>query len=276
MTAACATAPSAMDAQQAAAPVIEAERAFAARHRQVSVKQAFEEFSAPDGVAVRPAGTVNVKQDLAGWPDTNNAGFIEWWPAFAGIARSGDLGFTTGPASYGGGKSYGNYFTVWKKQPDGSWKWLIDQGAGQSNVAPPHTPGDPVAVVPVSTLPPIDENSALRQLLAAEAEIVRATAGDYSRLVDWLAPEVRLLGFTPHPSIGIDAAKAALAARPKQVTFKPGGGGVSKAGDLGWTYGQASWSEGGADRNGGYMRVWQRRGAGWRILADNLNAFGRG
>ena len=52
---------------------------------------------------------------------------LVWWPLWAGISRSGDLGFTTGPYT-SDGKPGGYYFTVWATQPDGSWKWLYDGG----------------------------------------------------------------------------------------------------------------------------------------------------
>ena len=62
---------------------------------------------------------------------------LVWWPLWAGIARSGDLGFTTGPYT-ADGRPGGYYFTVWAKQPDGSWKWLFDGGppSDQTGAAP--------------------------------------------------------------------------------------------------------------------------------------------
>lgn len=274
LTAACATAPRPVDSAAAAAPVIEAERAFAARHQSVSVKQAFLEYSADHGVAIRPRGVVNVKQDLAGWPDNNNAGEIVWWPMFAGIASSGDLGFTTGPAIYGG-KMYGGYFTIWEKQPDGSWKWLIDQGTGQTTVPPPSKQGDPVVVVPVSQVAPMDSATAKAELLALDASLGAAMAQDTNALAARLAPDAYLLGMSQHAMHG-PAITAGLAQRPAQAAFKTEGGGVSAAGDFGWTYGTATWAENGTQKRGAYMRAWQRRSSGWVIVADNLNPFGRG
>src|SRR5687768_5693933 len=99
---ACAADDVPVDSRAAAEPVIAAERAFAARHQQVSVKRSFAEYAAPDGVMVTPGGVRNARAFVATWPDADDTGFIVWWPSFAGIARSGDVGFTTGPASYGG------------------------------------------------------------------------------------------------------------------------------------------------------------------------------
>ena len=55
---------------------------------------------------------------------------ISWKPVKGEVAQSGDLGFTWGnwklvapDTTY-----YGNYFTAWKKQKDGSWKVALDGG----------------------------------------------------------------------------------------------------------------------------------------------------
>ena len=60
---------------------------------------------------------------------------LTWRPVFASVAASGDLGFTIGESiRTGRGPSgaavqrFGKYITVWKKQPDGSWKFVVDGG----------------------------------------------------------------------------------------------------------------------------------------------------
>lgn len=60
---------------------------------------------------------------------------IDWKPVKADMAASGDLGYTIGNAEFRfrdpSGKMAsrpGKYLTVWKKQPDGSWKVAADLG----------------------------------------------------------------------------------------------------------------------------------------------------
>ncbi|HEY6917465.1 MAG TPA: hypothetical protein VI381_07480 [Allosphingosinicella sp.] len=252
-------------------PVIAAERAFAARHEQVPVKQAFLEYSAPDGVAVTAEGVKNVKEYLATWPDQSNPGFIKWWPTMAGVAQSGDLGFTTGPASYDGGKAYSEYFTVWKKQADGSWKWLMDQGTRPRKAA--SEPTSDVFTVPVSTVKPMKTEKAWAALEAADKALGQAPAADAATAAHY-APEVRLLGYKALPANGLDAARPVLAGRAADLKTEIKGGGVSAAGDLGFTYGVASWTnEKGEAKKGPYLRVWQRRAQGWLVLVENVNPF---
>ena len=263
--------PAPVDSRAAAEPVIAAERAFAQRHQSVSVKQSFLEYAAPDGVMVTPNGVRSAREFIATWPDTDDKGFIVWWPTFAGIARSGDVGFTTGPASYGGGKSFTNYFTIWKKQPDGTWKWAIDMGT-RKGVKPEGAPGEPVAVVPISDVSPRPAAAAWAELRALDTKLGAESGTDAKALAPHFAPEARAIGWEEAPLIGSVAIAASLAKRPP-IAMRPEGGGVSEAGDLGWTYGFASWTEGGEAKRGPYLRAWQRRPGGWVILVDNIHAF---
>jgi len=58
---------------------------------------------------------------------------LEWHTDQSGVARSGELGYTSGTYTWtfkdASGKpaaDKGKYLTIWKKQPDGSWKVLLD------------------------------------------------------------------------------------------------------------------------------------------------------
>ncbi len=60
---------------------------------------------------------------------------LRWKPLRAEVAQSGELGFTYGTAEYRSVDStgtptsvYTKYVTVWKKQADGSWKFILDIG----------------------------------------------------------------------------------------------------------------------------------------------------
>ena len=62
---------------------------------------------------------------------------MSWHPVTADVAASGDLGYTFGSwkmvMKLKEGKDttmFGDYLTVWKKQEDGSWKYVVDGGNG--------------------------------------------------------------------------------------------------------------------------------------------------
>jgi ketosteroid isomerase-like protein len=46
----------------------------------------------------------------------------------AQIAPSGDLGCTVGEAQIATLKRYSKYLTIWRRQADGSWKFVADGG----------------------------------------------------------------------------------------------------------------------------------------------------
>lgn len=69
---------------------------------------------------------------------------LSWTPVGAHLAASGDLGYTYGswelrrvPDKDTAPAAHGQYLTVWKRQPDGTWKVIADIGS----TAPAQTPG---------------------------------------------------------------------------------------------------------------------------------------
>lgn len=130
LSAGAATAASSRQAPSPVAEVVAAERAFAARAQQVDARDAFAEHFAPDAQWFAPPGPV-FPALIEGPPWGVD---IRWRPVDAGIARSGDLGWTTGPAEYRKAKGdatpfrWGYYTSVWLRQPDGRWKVAIDGG----------------------------------------------------------------------------------------------------------------------------------------------------
>jgi ketosteroid isomerase-like protein len=66
-----------------------------------------------------------------------NGTSLTWHPVYASVAGSLDLGFTLGDysvtsrgASGAAVQRFGKYLTVWKRQRDGTWKFVIDGGNG--------------------------------------------------------------------------------------------------------------------------------------------------
>jgi ketosteroid isomerase-like protein len=249
--------------------VVEAERAFARAAQTDGVNAAFLHYSATDGIVFQP-GPVPVKQALAARPIPPVP--LKWWPVYAGIAASGDLGFTTGPFVVGDGerKGHGWYFTIWRRQPDGSWRWLLDHGPPTREAAP-YGPDTPVNVLPAGR--PSARSSALGSLRAAEAHLAAALAEDArAAFPRFLAIDGRLMRVGPQPAMGPAAWAAVLAAGPERIETAPLGGEASAAGDLAYTYGTARWHKDGTPVSGHYVRIWQRRADGWRLIVDNMIA----
>lgn len=119
------------------AELIKAENDFCAHAGRDGLPAAFAAAIAPDGVLLAAGyekrGEAVVRQEYA----TARPGVaLTWKPEIVDVATSGDLGYTTGNfelriAGENGAEPTirtGRYMTVWKRQPDGSWKFVLDGG----------------------------------------------------------------------------------------------------------------------------------------------------
>jgi len=266
LAALAAPAPAAPKAAQVS-DVVAAERAFARMARTDGVNAAFLHYSAPEGLVFQP-GPTSAKAALAAHPIP--AVPLSWWPVYAGIAASGDLGFTTGPYVAGEGerKGHGWYFTIWRHQADGSWRWLLDHGPPTREAAP-YGADSPVVALPAGRRSA--KGKALADVKTAEAALAAALAADArAALPRFLAPDGRLMRMGPQPAVGAAAWAPILAAGPETIETAPLGGEASAAGDLAYTYGTARWQRNGARVDGHYVRIWQRRAEGWKLIVDNM------
>jgi hypothetical protein len=250
--------------------VISAERDFAADGRSMGWLEAFKKHVAPDAIQFRP-GPVNAPANLAkAKPPKPDAPVLAWWPLWVGAARSGDLGFTTGAATIGD-RPLSHYFTVWKKQADGSWKWEFDGGKDAPTVSPAGPDAEPL-ILPAATASTNSADKAMAQVRAAEAVLAAgAKVNVASAYRDLLSPHARTIGWTAVAAEGPAAYYAFLAHQPAGgVAFKTLGGEASKAGDLAWTYGEAAWTADGKAAAGHYVRIWQDSREGWKLVFDEL------
>lgn len=123
--------------------LMEVDREFAAMSLKQGQAEAFLQFMADD-VVIYPQQGFPVEGRKAFEEITRSVpsseGTLEWEPYYADVATSGDLGYTLGkyklktPGKQGEDIKYGYYCTIWKKQTDGTWKFVFDGG----NESPPH------------------------------------------------------------------------------------------------------------------------------------------
>jgi len=256
-------------APSGAPPVVAAERAFAARAAVIGVAPSFLEYMTDDAIVFSPDPLL-AKAVYGGRPPPklpkDGGTLLAWWPNFAGMARSGDLGFTTGPATVNGGSPGVFYFTVWARQPDGGWKWVYDGGVEADGRQAPGPGVEPI-ILPPGDAKPMAPADAMDQVRTAEIALAAAARSDAAKaLRAVLAPDARVQGSPAGPAATPAAVDRELATRAKAIAFGPLGGSASKAGDLAWTYGDARWDKG----RGHYVRVWQRRAGKWVLVFDQI------
>lgn len=117
-------------------PLLEADRAFSLMSEQKGLRTAYMEYIDSNGVLLRPASLPIVGADAVDFiSQSNDTSFIMTWdPKAATIGAAEDLGYTYGVFSFKNKSEdsvyYGTYVTIWKKQPDGKWKFIL-QSANQ-------------------------------------------------------------------------------------------------------------------------------------------------
>lgn len=253
--------------------VASAERAFDAYTAEHGFTAGFVEFAAPDGLLFRP-DPVNARAYLQGRP-VNTDTALRWGPYRVGVAASGDLAWDTGPWTYGDNQVHGWFFTIWERQPDGSWRWALDHGSGSTPTHVPVPPPGEERIDPPAAGAPSPGSDSWAEVQAMDARINAAL----TESPELAYANVRAADFwatTPDqgPAMTAETAWAALTARPDYDALEPIGGRASAAGDLAYTYGHVRWTEGDTARRGHYIRIWRRdsRGPeGWRLVYDQLS-----
>ena len=259
--------------------MVETERAFAKTSADKGTRDAFLAFLADDGIVFQPS-PVNGKKAWGERP--KRPGLLSWEPIYADISQAGDMGYTTGPWEFrpegaqGKPVAFGNFMTVWKKQADGTFKFVLDLGI--SNPQPTATQTlsfSNVKSKSVTKGSDGDIERGRRSLLDMEREFSKASAerGVLKADPSYLAPDVRLLHPDKFPFVGVEAARTALEASQGKLSWEPTFADVSRSGDLGYTYGmyQKKLADG-KEETGNIVHVWKRQADGkWKVVIEVIN-----
>lgn len=116
------------------AAAMQADRDFAALSVAQGPRAAFVAFAAEDAIAIG-GPSFGPTEIGAGFPEDPAAVRLLWAPIDGDAAGSGDLAYTIGhattevPQADGSvARSYSKYITVWRRQPNGEWKYETDGG----------------------------------------------------------------------------------------------------------------------------------------------------
>jgi hypothetical protein len=114
--------------------MLQSEYAFAGK-AEASVRDAFLEYLAEDSWVLQP-GPTPARAFYAKTQPNNDQ--LEWYPSFADVAPSGELGFSSGPWIYttvAGTHHYGHFLTIWKRDADCRWRVQFDGGVDHPAMA---------------------------------------------------------------------------------------------------------------------------------------------
>lgn len=258
------------DPQAAAQTMMENEAKFVAMGQEQGARAASLEYLADDAIMFEP-GPVNAKKTWMARPEGGLS--LKWHPTFAAMARSCDLGFTTGPAEWRKAKEdekplgYGHYLSIWKKQKDGAWKVMVDVGGA---VPSAQKVEDAIQISITDAQAPPTAETAEKKLRAAEKWFADTAKTDStSALIGSSSEDIRVHREGVFPAIGRRPATLMLSVRRGKLKNEKLGGDMSAAHDLAYRYGKYTLDLGQKIEHGYYLQIWQtdREGA-WKILID--------
>ena len=117
--------------------IVDTEQEFAEMAQKEGISKAFLTFAAEDVVVMKNnsliIGKESLRESFENEKSESENVSLTWKPDFVDVASSGDLGYTYGKYISTTTDSLGNtkvvegvFQTVWKRQPDGKWKFVWD------------------------------------------------------------------------------------------------------------------------------------------------------
>ena len=250
-----------------AASLAEAETAFAAQSVKEDMRAAFLANFAPDGVYVRKEWVVASK-DLAARAAPPIV--LDWRPVHTEVAASGEMGLSTGPwkltskTDPAQPPSYGQFVSIWKRNPGEPWKVAADIGISNPKNSLWDVPLDKTISGPAADPDPqgVETVEGLFQLTANFTGVVGAYRMNAS-------PRLRLYREGIDPLVTREDAFNSPATAPREllvwiVDYTE----VAKSGDFGYSRGRYATYTGYPKILGHFLRVWRMEAGHWRIVMD--------
>ena len=257
--------------------LFDSERAFVKLAAEKGFRDSFYTYFADDGVAFNPH-PFRVRTSLANQPPSPGPMGAVWAPVYGDISAAGDLGWDTGPLVFegknGAADRHGMFFSIWKRQADGTFKVVLDIGSDTpSPVVPMNEPAHVFGQPAASNAADVDAKAAAANLLAIERAFHATAATESlgraygSRLDD--TARVHRPGVMP--VVGRVALNEWANTQGSKFRGEPLVADVSRSGDLGYAYGNYE-KQGEAPEAGYYARVWKKDPKGdWRIVMDTVS-----
>lgn len=249
------------------------ERAFARLGYETNYRDAFLQYFAEEAVSFNP-DPGPARPRLQALPAPPAAMKLKWEPRLGDVSAAGDLGYLTGPVETivtGQPVRHSNYFSVWKRQPDGAYRVILDVGTRLPGPAA-FAPGFVRAAARASWVGSDPKSAADSSLLQADEALASALrtrgAGDAYRGALHAAARLHRGGVEPATTreAGVEWLRANIAG----MTAQPMKAETALSSDLGYTWGAwAATLAGGGETKGYYVRVWTRdTGGRWLVAVD--------
>ena len=255
-------------AQKTIDGLINAEKSFAAYSVAHGTKDAFLKFADSAAIVFEQGKPVNAVES---WNKREKRpGVLDWYPQFAGIAMSGNLGYTSGPWTFSLNDSIvarGQYSTIWHIDKYGEWKFLLDLGV---NNTPENT--DTSKWWRVMSTDPTLYIGSLQSLLKTEKKFIKKTGNKkdnrkrlyFNNTSKTLLPVLIRNGRVP--AMDYDQFLSVMNTMPSKIKYTINGSGISLSKDLGYVYGTTIIN----GKSDSYLRIWRKEKEGWMIILEVL------
>jgi len=252
--------------QTALQKLVDTEYAFAAMAAEKNTRTAFLTFLADDGVVFNPHRS-NGKQVWTARKES--PALLSWYPVHADISSNGLIGYTTGPWEFRPkGKddtpvAFGHFMTIWQKQPDGSFRAVLDLGVSHDK-----PPAVETKLAPTSAVPPGgDVKTRAGDATAAFFDMV-SHIGLEKAYKEYAADDIRLMRSDKQPFIGKKAALKEVAG-VKAKLFISNKMSFYGSDDIAYATNVYSLVQDGKTiETGNFAQVWKYRGGKWLIVMD--------
>jgi ketosteroid isomerase-like protein len=248
--------------------IYDIEKAFEKSAAEKGINQAFLEFSAPDGNCFFPGYPVNCIEYFKGRPASPAA--LYWNPTFIDVSSNGAMALSTGNSIYKPkGKDdtaafYGEYATIWQRQPDGNYKAVLDLGISheQPNAETKWTS-------PADTGKELNEKRFSAADTSTQFFEMATKQGLSKAYKTFFAEDVRMLRDGKMPFVGKQAALGEIKNYKGTTNFAKRSVFVGAA-DMAYITNTYSVTDktGKTLEKGNFLQVWKLRNNKWQIMFD--------
>jgi ketosteroid isomerase-like protein len=245
-------------------------------------RDAFLAFMADNAVMFQPKPVFG-KKIYQNRPQSTS--FLIWQPEFAVVSDCGDLGYTTGPWEWRKTKddtqnvAFGHFITLWKKQYENIWRFVIDIGVSHERVEVKQidvlTANDR-QIHPGKNMKKINIKTETKKLIEVEKILsgVSLKKGFIPALLTKATGDIRIYRDNFLPSSGKEKINTLLSPGLKHLSWIPIDGDVSCSGDLGYTYGimelKNQSSKNASIDSSSYLHIWRKNiGSEWKLAEIN-------
>jgi ketosteroid isomerase-like protein len=274
LAAAAAGLTAAQDDRQAIQRMVASERAFAAATAEIGTRDGFLTFFAPDAIELVLAGESGADASTTSATDSLRArplatlplsARLMWEPITGHVSADGTLGWLTGPYVTLEERTttilgQGAYFSIWKRQADGTWRVWFDHGVSFP------TPWRPERDFRAAPDPDAGAVGTAGEALAAVEDEVAGGAGPWA---DRLASGVRLHRDGRMPFEGRDAVLSWSDETWEQIRYTVARIETAESGDLAFVFGGYDGRTSTGPERGLWVRAWKRDVTDrWRVVFE--------